>query len=366
MYDEERKPGAFDPAGESFASVPLTSPGEIPFEYRERMLQKQSRNATLSLWISLGSIVFLLLSCFLGSFLTPGNSFAGIIALMIVLLIVSVLLFFLPGRSDQRWYVVCALLNEAGIGFATVMLLKVLDLDIRVVNLLLSGIPVGVFLFAIVVFYNSTASESRHWFLIVGIVILAITVIFSVIRYIAAETEFWVCLAVNALMSCAGLGALIWANGDWENRSVLKGLAIGSFSVYLLILLLAIAALILSSDSDSDSDSGSGGGKSWRGSRSGSRSRSRSVSTGSIPRTTGNESRNRNSFSGSRFYYDPYYMWYYTPTVRSSPAERMQGMSEDEQKAYYRKYRIRKALILAGVTVLALGIIVAVVLLAGV
>lgn len=332
------------------------------FETRELMLEKQSRNATLALWISLGAILCLLLSCLLGSVISNGDGFGGQAALMIVMLIASVLLFFLVGKKDERWYVACILLNQAGIGLAAQVILKVLDLDIQVTNLLLSGIPVAALLFCAVIFYNSTASEKRTWFLTAAIVLLAAAMVVSIVFFVREETEFFFCLAVNALMSCAGLGAIIWANRDWENRSVLKGLSVSSFSVYLIMLVLALIAiyLYLKSDDDSDSDIHLGGKSDSSGSRSRSSS-GRNRADSSVSHTTSGGSSVRRSSDTSDF--DLYDMWYYSPTINSSVPVRMQDMNPQEQEQYYRKIRRRKIMIRLVAILLAAGFIVGAVLL---
>jgi hypothetical protein len=352
------------------------------FAAREQGLEEQSRNATLTLWISLGSILCLVLSCLVGSFMTRGGKFGGPIGVMILLLIVSVLIYFLAGRNNERWYVVCILLNQAGIGLATLVVIATQVREINLLNLLLSGVPVAAVLFGVVVFFNSTASENRSIFLIVGLCLLAFVMIFSIIRFTQLKTEFWMSMAVNALMSCGGLGALLWANGNWGSRSVLKGLTVASFAIFLVMAVVAIIAfyIFIKSQDDSDTDisfgrskdSDSGGG--ILGGRS--RSRSKGISRDSFEKTgsgvrsagaaAGSGGGTRSGGSGG-IYIDPYYIWYYTPSFgsRTSTLERMSEMDPEEQKKYCRKLRIRKILYRILSVVVVLGLIAGAVILGG-
>ena len=334
------------------------------FAAREQGLEEQSRNATLTLWISLGSILCLVLSCLVGSFMTRGGKFGGPIGVMILLLIVSVLIYFLAGRNNERWYVVCILLNQAGIGLATLVVIATQVREINLLNLLLSGVPVAAVLFGVVVFFNSTASENRSIFLIVGLCLLAFVMIFSIIRFTQLKTEFWMSMAVNALMSCGGLGALLWANGNWGSRSVLKGLTVASFAIFLVMAVVAIIAfyIFIKSQDDSDTDISFG--------RSKGISRDSFEKTGSGVRSAGaaavSGGGTRSGGSGG-IYIDPYYIWYYTPSFgsRTSTLERMSEMDPEEQKKYCRKLRIRKILYRILSVVVVLGLIAGAVILGG-
>ena len=64
---------------------------------------------------------------------------------MVLVLIVTVVLYFALTKKDERWYVVCSLLNHAGIGLASLILLDVLGLEIRLLQLAMSGLPAAAF-----------------------------------------------------------------------------------------------------------------------------------------------------------------------------------------------------------------------------
>ena len=97
----------------------------VILEGRERIVAEQNRGASLTMWIGLGAILCLLLTCFLGSLGFFRNSLQFTLAFLALLLIASVLIFFVPAKKDERWYVVCSLLNHGGIGLAALLLLMV-------------------------------------------------------------------------------------------------------------------------------------------------------------------------------------------------------------------------------------------------
>ena len=324
----------------------------VILEGRERIVAEQNRGASLTMWIGLGAILCLLLTCFLGSLGFFRNSLQFTLAFLALLLIASVLIFFVPAKKDERWYVVCSLLNHGGIGLAALLLLNTLSLEIRVRSLFLSGLPAAAILFGVVMFYLSGDEESRPKLLYFGLAALIAVCIAAVVKYFDDHTEFWLCMAICALMSCAGLGALIWANMDTTHRSIYKALAAASFSVYLLVLAAAAVALYLSaagsnSNSDRNGKRKSFGGKGGSDRRSGSGTLLGDLfGTGARTRTV-----------TRRPVYFPTYLWYYTPYTRYASINRMEGLSKEEREAYCSIYRRRRKILLAIVVVIVVALI---------
>ena len=325
-------------------------------ERAERLIAQENNNAVLTMWIGLGSILSLLLSSYLGSLWHGENKLYLTGGIMALLLIVSVILYFAPAKRDQRWYLVCAILNHGGIGLAVPLLLELLDLAVRPLNLAVSGVPAGAILFGAAIFYVGGEGENRRRLLYTGAAILGLILAGALLKFSGQRSEFWLCMAICALLSCGNLAALIWANRSAEQRSVYQGLAVVSFSVYLLLLAAAAVALIAAA-----SGSGSSSNR--------SRSRSKREKSGGNARGFGGTgsggSGSRTLLGGlfaggnsGRVYrprgYFPMYLWYYTPYNRYASINRMQ-VSEDEKDALRSRYRRRRLVIL----LLAVGIVAA-------
>lgn len=324
-------------------------PQGLPSE--ERLYAEQNRSAVVTMWTGLWSILCLLLSGFLGSFRRGRIRPELAVLIMAALLIVSVILFFAAGKKDDRWYLLCTLLNHSGVGLAVLLLLDLLGLELRPLQIAISGLPAAAILFGVVLFYMGSGEESRNTFLSAGIVLLVLICGAALYRYTKERTEFWICMAVCALLCTAGLGALIWANRDPEERSILKGLAVASFSVYLLIAAAAVVFLL----------AGAGGSS---GSRSSSRKRNSSKSEGSSGSRRGSVlssfgsglsgTRSGTTVRRRRSFYLPSYLWYYTPMPRYSAIDRMEGLSEEERQAKRRRYKILRAIVLSFVALIVI------------
>ena len=327
----------------------------------EPLIAEQNRNAAWSLWIGLGAILSLLSSCLLGRLLPDTGEIGLPLFLLVLLLLLSVILFFVGGRRDDRWYVVCSLVNHAGIGLVVLLLLRELELSVQTLNLALSGLPAGAVLFGTVVFYFNAQGAERKQFLVYGILALGLLTGLAIYRYAQAESGFWLSFGVCSLLGCSTLGALIWANGALGERSVCKGLAVASFSVYLLLLaILIVAVLVAAASSGSGSDSSRERKKSAS-KRSGLLdSGSRTVNSARSDRRAASSVTRSVRRSGG-FYY-PTYLWYYTPSTRYASIDRMEDLTEEEREGLRRRYRRQRAavLILAAILVVVLiGVAVA-------
>lgn len=337
-----------------------TEPHTTELQGEERFSAEQNHGAVLTLWMGLGSIFCLLLSCFLGSIRTIGNSYALPIGVLAVLLIVSVILFLVPSKRDERWYLVCSLLNHSGIGMAAVVLLNVLELELPLKSLIMSGFPSAAVLFGVVMFYISADGEKRKQYLYYGLAGLGLLCAVSVGMYFKEDAAFWISMAICSLLVCTSLGALVWSSIDPDRKSIYKGLAAASFSVYLLVLAAALAALAVavlgSGNSSSSNRKSKNSSKSGKGGSSGSSgfgllsnlfhsSGTRSVST--VART--------------RRSWFPMYLWYYTPRTRYASIDRMADLSYAEKEALRTNYRTRRRIaliVIALVVVVVIGLAV--------
>lgn len=341
-----------------------TEPNTPNLQGHERIVAEQNAGATLAMWTGLGSILCLLLSCFLGSLQLGGGRLEISVAILAVLLIASVILYFLPAKRDERWYLVCSLLNHAGIGLAVLLLLDLLGLEIRLLNLAASGLPAAAILFGTVMFYLSAEERLRGKLLWWGLGVLAAICAAAGLKYYFENTEFWLCTAICALLSCSALGALIWANKDPENRSVYQGLAVGSFSIYLLLLVAAAVALILAASGSGSSNRSSRNKKGGlldklKGSGDSANGGSGSLLGGLFGVRSTRGVRRRRGF------YFPSYLWYYTPYTRYAAINRMAGMSDPERELARERYRRRRMIMLAVVAVIVVAVIGAAVVYGG-
>lgn len=325
------------------------------FRDEDQRIAEQNSSATLTLWTGLGSILCLLVSCLLGSLRPVGNQ--GGIALAITggLLLVSVLLFFIPSRRDERWYIVCSLLNHGGIGLASVLLLDFLELEIQIRKLLASGIPAAAILFGLVMFYISADSENRDRALYGGLAALVLFLLWSVINYFQTPSAFWMSSGICALLGCGSLGALIWTVRAQEQRSIFKALAVSSFAIYLLVLIAAIIAFFVAVSSAS--------GESERSSKRKKRSRERSSGRFKSGRDNLGRLFHTQPVLRRRRLHFPYYLWYYTPSTRYAVIDSMEDLSDLQRYHLRARYRRRRRIVLACVLVFVLGLIFAAILL---
>lgn len=334
-----------------------------PFEMEQQRLSIRNREAVLTMWTGIGAILCLLLTCFLGSFWRTEARTTYSVAVMVILLLVSVILFFTAAKRDERWHVVCSLINHAGIGLAVLILLDVLGLDIRLKQLALSGLPAAAILFGVVMIYVGMEEQNRKNLLYGGAAVFALAVLLSLWQFYTQRTEFWLCTAVCALLSCVNLGALLWTSAAPEQRSVYRALAVASFAVYLLLAVAAVAAFALAILSGSNRDSKSTkrllSGRKSRNSAgsgafgSGSLGSGAAAAAGSVPVSglgTGYGTRRR--------IHVPSYFWYYGLYHGSSRSRAYTGagpLTEEERLAEEARLRRRRRIVF--------GVVVAVVIL---
>ena len=323
----------------------------VELQGQEREVALQNRAASLTMWTGLGAILSLLLTCLLGSLRLITDSIAPYVLILGVLLVASVIIFFVPSKKDERWYIVSSLLNHAGIGIAVLFLLQVLGLEIRLMNLVVSGLPAGAILFGAVMFYLGAEEGKRNRLLQGGLVLLVVICLGAVIMYFRESTEFWLCMAVCALLSCAGLGALIWTNANPEGRSIYKALAVSSFSVYLLLLIAAAVALFVAASGSGNSDRNKSRSK-----KSGSEKGGLFGSGGILGNMFGGVRRTRSTYRVRTFWF-PGYLWYYTPYTRYAAIDRMEGLTMDEREGLRRRYRRCRDVVLAVVAVIVVALI---------
>ena len=343
-----------------------------PFEMEQQRANRRSQEAVLTMWTGIGAILCLLLTCFLGSFWRTEARTTYSVALMIFLLIVSLILFFTAAKRDERWYVVCSLINHAGIGLAVLILLDVLGLEIRLKQLALSGLPAAAILFGVVVISAGLEGESRDGLLTGGAVVFGLAVLAALCVFYTQRTEFWLCTAICALLSCVNLCALIWTGKEPDRRSIFKALAVVSFGVYILLAVAAVAAFAVAILGNSNRDSkstrklfsgrkgknSSGSGSLSGGSFGGSLGSGASASSGSVPLSglgTGYRTRRR--------FYMPSYFWYYGLYHGSSRsrARYEAPLTEEERLAEEARLRRRRRIvfgIVAAVVILLIALAV--------
>lgn len=327
--------------------------GMTYYEMEQQRANMRSQESVLTMWTGIGAILCLLLTCFLGSFWRTEGRTTYSVAVMVILLIVSLILFFVAAKRDERWYVVCSLLNHAGIGLSVLILLDVLGLDIRLKQLALSGLPAAAILFGVVVISVGLEGESRNGLLTGGAVVFGLAVLAALLQYYTHRTEFWLCTAVCALLSCVNLCALIWTNKEPEQRSIFKALAVVSFGVYILLAVAAVAAFALAVLGNSNRNSKStkrllSGRKGKKSSGSGAFSGGSlgsgvSASSGFVPTSglgMGYRSRGRS--------YMPSYFWYYGlyhGSRRSRSYDAAGPLTEEERLAEEARLRRRRRIV---------------------
>lgn len=220
---------------------------------------EEKKAALLTMYTGIGAILSLLLTFFIGSFSERGRRTEISIVFMMVLVVVSVILYFVVSKNDERWYLVCSLLNHGGIGLAALTLTDILGIDVRFLNLVVSGLPAAAILFGVVMILVTQNGANADGWLNAGIFALLVMCGIALYRFVKLEqTEFWLCMAICTLLSSVNLGVLIWSRRDVRLNSIYKGLAAGSFGVYLILLVAVIVAFIVvaarSDDSDQKSD----------------------------------------------------------------------------------------------------------------
>lgn len=307
------------------------------------LLAKENRDAAAAMWFGVGAVLCLLLTLIPASFLT--NFRTPSIILVGAGLAVSVAIFFTAGKRDERWYVVCSLINHAGIGLAALILLEVLELPMRPLHMALSGVPAVMILSGVCLIQTGTDPYARGRLVWTGV--LAEAVLFCVFLGIfnGARTEFWLLGALSALICCACLCACLWVRRDVAERSVFQALAVLSFAVYLILAAAAAAALLLGAS-----------GKS--GSRSRSRSKRGSRSSGGL--FSGLRSPLRGSGTGRFGVRIPssavrFWLWH-TPSGRYRAIDRMENLSPIQAEMLRRKARRRAFIVM--IVVIAVVILI--------
>ena len=331
----------------------------------EQRIAEENRAATLTMWTGIGAILSLMLTCLLGCVWKIGARMELSIAVLAVLLIASVILFFVPAKQDERWYLVCSLLNHAGIGLAVLVLMEYLGLEPRLGNLALSCLPAAAILFGVVMFFVSANGDKRGGWLYGGLAALILICCGALLKFYYDWTEFWLCMAVCALLSCVNLAALLWSVRDPESRSIFQGLAVASFFVYLLLLAAAAVVLLVGAvgaggSSNNRNRNKNGKGSSQTGGNSGSANRG---GTGIRSLFGGLFATNRTrTVTRRRTFFYPAYLWYYTPRTRYASIDRMEGVSEAEREAARRRYNTRRIIALVCVGLFVAAVIVLAVL----
>ena len=226
-------------------------------------------------------------------------------ALVAASLIASVVFWFVA-KKDDRWMVLCTLINHFGIGVGLYLLLDYLDAQPQVKDLALGLLPAVGALVLFCLLYPRTEEGSRTLVSWGGIFVFAGMMVFGFLSYAVKGSAMPVVLCVCAAVSLGSFGALLWTSGDPE-RSIHRTMALVSFTIYLI--LLAVAAIVLMTQ---------GLGSSSDNNRSKSRSRSSSSKSGgsgsrssvSIPSGSYGVRRTR-SYHGPSFFYPVYLSTYH-------------------------------------------------------
>lgn len=316
------------------------------------LLAKDNRDAAMSIVFGFGAVFSLVLTAIIGSRFT--QSYPIYFFLIAAGLILSVILFFTAGKRDERWYVVCSLINHMGIGLAALMLLQILGLPMRVLNMALSFLPASAILCGVSLIMLCVEQDYRDRLLIIGIMLEILLILVFMLVYSEKKTEFWLLGAICGLICCASIGAYIWVRKDSGVRSVYKALAVVSFSIYLLLAVAAAVALFISMSSDSND-------------RSSRKSKSHSKSSGGGSLLSGIT---RSSAAGTdsspvvrrhRYYSNSairYWLWY-TPSGRYRSYDWMPGETEDRIMELKRREHRRAMVLLAMILIVAILVVFA-------
>lgn len=317
----------------------------------DMLLAKENRDAAISILFGFGSVFSLVLTAIIGSF-TADNK--GLYFTLIAMgLIISVVIYLTAAKRDERWYVICSLVNHMGIGLAVLMLLRVLEIDLRPLNMALSFLPSSAILCGVSVILLCVGQEYRNRLLWSGIVLELLMILIFLIQFKDRETEFWLMGAVCGVVCCASLSACLWVRANSGSRSVYQALAVVSFAIYLILAIAAAVALLLAAAGNSDSKSSSK-----------RRSRSSSSSSGGKSLAAGNfgsERRSRTAFRTQRYLSNSathYWLWY-TPSGRYRTYDTMEYENPERVTMLKRREHWRTLCVLLIVIVLVIAVFVA-------
>ena len=271
----------------------------------ERLRQKFGDDVRTTLFLGSSTAMMTLLTAYLMLRWLYRLQLTGCGVLVVISLIASVVLWF-SGKNDDRWTVLCTLINHFGIGIGLYLLLTFLGTDPRALDLALGILP-GLAVFGVFcllyVRLPDTFRKPLSW---CGCIAFVVLIIVGISLYSNSGSAFGVVLAVCSAVLLGAWGALLWTCADPE-RSIHRTMAVVSFSIYLILLAIAAALLILQVLS---------GGKSSDNKRkSGSSSASTHDSRSSVISShSSSVSRNyRRRYRGPSFFYPLYYSTYHRP-----------------------------------------------------
>lgn len=231
--------------------------------------------------------------------------FPGCVALVAVSLIASVVFWFVA-KKDDRWMVLCTLINHFGIGVGLFLLLSYLDTEPQVKDLALGLLPAVGALVLFCLLYPRSEEGSRTFISWGGILVFAGMMVFGFLSYAVKGSAMPVVLCVCAAVCLGSFGALLWTSGD-PGRSIHRTMALVSFTIYLILLAVAAIALMTQGlGSSSDNNRSKSRSSSSKSGGSGSRS-SVSIPSGS------SGVRSSRSYHGPSFFYPVYLSTYHSP-----------------------------------------------------
>ena len=246
--------------------------------------EKQDRDVLVGMVFGASAVLSLTLTAMLGvRFLNTGKP--GPVAALIALTLIGSIASYFAAKRDERWFVLCSILNHMGIGLGLFLLLAATDAVVRPLYLALSGLPACAGLCGASMLFRAVDGKNRIRTVVVGAAAIGILAIVSIVMAVRTVQEIWIGSAVSAVTCCAAFCGMAWT-ATKQDRSVYWTMAVVSFTIYLLVLLVAAAFLAAAAFANSGSS-----GKS-------NRSSSRKKSSGGVFRTG-----YRPRFRSSWFYY---------------------------------------------------------------
>lgn len=227
--------------------------GTVPFDDSQRILAKQKQDAYTVLMLGASTTVMMFLTAMLLMQFLPNLSRQIQIVLVVITLAGSSAFWFL-GKKDDRWSVLCTLINHVGLGIGFFMLLKLLKLTAAPLDFAFGALP-GIALLAIFcLLFGGADAMAKGKVRLIGILLFAAAFLAACLIASKLGSMIYKLSVMSILVCFASFLALIFTAMD-PTRSVHRTMALLSFIVYLLVIAALVIAFIVYSKKDSDSDS---------------------------------------------------------------------------------------------------------------
>ena len=226
----------------------------------QRLRVKQDQDARVTMLLGMSTVVMTVLTALIMTTWLSGLSY-GVCAIIVVLSLLASVIFWFKAGEDDRWRVMCTLINHIGIGVGLYLLLRVFALPGSAKDLGLGLLPglalLGLFCLA----FSRSGGSTRIYASVGGVAALVILTIVGAVLASRQSSAFYTTLAVCAAVCAGSYGALIWTSME-PGRSIHRTMALVSFAIYLILLAIAIVAIMFQASSgDSDRKSSRSSGK---------------------------------------------------------------------------------------------------------